>query len=855
MASRTSPETVAPVRRPSAGIRVRAMWVVLGLILLSLLVPPFVNVNRYRSRVAASIGWAIGREVSVAGIELQLLPRPGILLSNFIVADDPSYGAEPMLRADKVTAYLRLTSLWRGRLEIASMELENPSLNLVRRADGHWNLEQLVQRTEQASSAPTSKSRPESRVRFPYVEASSGRINFKLGQVKKAFAFADADFALWLESENEWGVRLDARPMRGDMAISDTGSLKMEGRFNRAGTLRTTPVSLKIDFSKGQLGQITKLIYGRDRGWRGGTTATAILTGTPAALGVTLDAQVDDFRRYDISLGETLRLRAHCTGVYSSPDDSLRDVLCESPVQPGLIRVRGSATNWGLDSLTANITAEQIPMARVIAFARHAKKDLPSDLTAVGDAQALLTVRKSGGAAPVWSGGGRTRQLALRSSVLKDDIELGEIEFAVATPPNLRSVRTRLPRHPAPQPAATGLKVVVKPFAISLGAASPATARGAFDEETYRFSVSGDAEVGRLVKVANALGVGTPVVGVQGAANVDLDVAGTWVGFVPPSPSGKLQLRNTTAELKGVAEPLHIASATATLAQQTFNLTALEGGFAKGPQIAGSATFPIHCTGPETCVLHFELHTDAVSLARLNQLLNPRLSRPWYHLLLPGQSNEDTLLKLRANGRFTIAQLQVGPLLASNVLGELTLDSGKAELNVLASDLLGGFHAGRWSADFTQSPPSFAGGGGIQRVSMEQLSALMHDNWATGTAGAKYDITLQGATVVALRDSAAGTISFDWHNGSLRHVSLAEAPMSFSLFTGSLAVKSAKLVLTDSKLQWGGAAYHVSGTAGLDRSLNVKLERAGNQSYAITGSLDQPRVEAVPSSSTQAALR
>ena len=44
-------------------------------------------------------GRALGREVSVSNIELKLLPRPGLVLSNFVVAEDSSYGAEPMLRA------------------------------------------------------------------------------------------------------------------------------------------------------------------------------------------------------------------------------------------------------------------------------------------------------------------------------------------------------------------------------------------------------------------------------------------------------------------------------------------------------------------------------------------------------------------------------------------------------------------------------------------------------------------------------------------------------------------------------------------------------------------------------------
>ena len=140
-------------------------------------------------------------------------------------------------------------------LEIGTLALENPSLNLVRRDDGHWNLEELIERTSQAHTAPTAAARPEYRNRFPYVEATAGRINFKLGPIKKAFAFSDADFALWLETENEWGVRLEARPMRADVPVGDAGMLRMEGKFQRAPSLRDTPVNLKATLTKGQLGR------------------------------------------------------------------------------------------------------------------------------------------------------------------------------------------------------------------------------------------------------------------------------------------------------------------------------------------------------------------------------------------------------------------------------------------------------------------------------------------------------------------------------------------------------------------------------------------------------------------------
>jgi hypothetical protein len=840
----------------------RMMWGGgLVLVLALVLLPPFVNVNRYRGRVAGAIGRALGREVTVSNIELKLLPRPGVVLYNFVVADDPSYGAEPMLRADVVTVYLRLTSLWRGRLESGTLDLDNPSLNLVRRADGHWNLEELVERASQASSAPTAKRRPEARPRFPYVEASSGRINFKLGDVKKAFAFTDADFALWLESENLWGFRVEARPVRTDLSINDTGTLKLEGRFQRASNLRDTPIYLKLNLSDSPLGQLTKLLYGRDRGWRGDVRASAVLTGSPAALGITLDARVDDFRRYDIALGEALPLRTHCTGTYASMNDALFDVRCESPVGPGLLRARGDAQGWGAaGGYEWDIAGEHIPAERVAALARHAKKDLPGDLTATGEVQAVFSVRKPPGGAPQWSGGGSTRSLALQAGVLKTPLELGEVEFAVpGNEPEAPGAKRKRSTHPAPPPITkAGFQLVVKPFAMPLGAPSPATGSGEIDADSYSLHLSGGAELGRLLNVAQAFGIGTPGIGLAGIAQVDVGTMGSWMGFASPAPSGKMQIRTATAELQGVSEPLLIDSASVQLADQLAKVTSFSAAFKQGTQVIGSASFPVHCTVPENCVLQFDVHSGDASLARLSQLLNPAFRRqPWYRLLSMGKRNEDALMKLRASGHFSVAHFALGSLTASNVNGSLELSSGKLRIHELRADLLGGHQDGSWLADFTVSPPRFMGNGVIDKLSMTQLALLMHDNWAAGPVDAEYSLTLSGLSADRLRSSAAGTADFTWSGGSLRHVSLDSRgiPIVFSKFSGKVSLRDGTFALSDCKLQTNGASYSVKGTASYGRNLAVQLERSGGQSYAISGTLDKPHVESVTNPAAEAALR
>ena len=360
------------------------------------------------------------------------------------------------------------------------------------------------------------------------------------------------------------------------------------------------------------------------------------------------------------------------------------------------------------------------------------------------------------------------------------------------------------------------------------------------------------------MNIAKALGVGAPGVGLAGIAQVDLDVAGTWVGFAPPGTSGTVQLHSVTAELQGVAEPLLISSAAATLANQQVTVTSFTAGFAKGPEITGSASFPAHCTAPESCTLHFDVRTDDASLARLNQLVNPSyFNRPWYHLLAIGQRREDELLKLHASGHFSSSRFEVGTAVANNVSATVEFDAGKLRVRDLRADILAGRHNGTWTADFTVAPPTYSGTGSITRVSMAQLATLMHDNWAAGAVDAQYSLAMRGLDGASLRDSASGAADFTWSDGSLRHVALdgRGAPLAFSNFMGKVALANGAFTLADCKLQSGGVSYTVNGTASYDRSLALRLERAGGRSYVISGPLDKPRVQTLMVPSAEAALR
>jgi len=185
------------------------------------------------------------------------------------------------------------------------------------------------------------------------------------------------------------------------------------------------------------------------------------------------------------------------------------------------------------------------------------------------------------------------------------------------------------------------------------------------------------------------------------------------------------------------------------------------------------------------------------------------------------------------------------------------MNAGDVELEVLRSDALGGHHTGKWTGDFTASPPKYTGGGVLQKVSMEQLSTLMHENWASGLTSGKYAISMQGKDVAALLNSVTGSADFTWTSGSLRKLALDgnPAPLTFASLVGIINVGGGKLTFDNCEMKTAAAIFNLKGTATYDRKLSFTLQRSGGTSYAVAGSLDQPEVTAVPTSTTQAQLQ
>jgi hypothetical protein len=829
--------------------RVRLALVLFVVLLVAFVAPPFISLDllhldRLSQRIVASLSRSLGRTVTTGKISFRLLPRPGFDVNNFAVKDDPHFSAEPVLRADAVRASLRLTSLWRGRLEIASLSLDSASLNLVRSDDGSWNLERLLLQAAQTPSAPTAKIQAEARPRFPYIEANDGRINFKSGPEKRVFAFSEADFALWLASENRWNVRLEARPIRTDENLADTGTISLSGSFDRASNIAATPFHFKLTIDKAQLGQWTRLIHGQDLGWRAGVHLDSEIQGTPSEFSAATQLSLSSFRRFDIARADNLDVTLRCNNTYRRPAGSssarLIDVKCALPLGGGEVDAQGQLQEISRHvSTDLRISVNQVPVSALAFVLLHAKSTLPNDLSGDGTVNGDFSVTRSAedDARFKWKGTVRAENATVRSKLLRPELSLGSFDFVLGSsiePGDIRAARSVRLR--TSSLLIEDNRAQIKSFAVELGGKSPGHVSGKLSSDGYEFALQGPAEIQRLLQIARTVGLNTPTTDAKGIANVDVQISGGWRNFAPPQLHGRADLLNASLSLKGIAEPLTITTARLQLTPDRVQLERIDAGFPVARlKFAGSLTAERHCTEHLVCNVDFALQTQELTSDSIRRLLPSR--QGGLSFLMGRQARPEWLLALNASGTVSAAHLQLQGLEARNVSGSIILEPDKVRIKEVRGDVFGGRHSGDWTIQFSSGKPAYSGSGRLQHVNMQLLSNALKEGWGSGTLDAQYNLDMSGNDSGELLDSASGTANFQWQKGKLAGKKSATM-IVFSQWDGDAVLRDRQLRLEGNRVLSTSGTQRVSGTVGLNGDADLQFEDSHGGGFAIQGPLN-----------------
>ena len=804
--------------------------VLILLVVAALVLPPLINISRYQHRISASLAASLGHPVEVSGITLILLPRPGVQIANFVVDSTAGYSAEPILQCSSVTAAFRIMSLWRGRLEIARISLDEPSLNLERAPDGQWNFASVLLQASRSQQAPTGLAMVRGQNRFPYIEATNARINFKYGNEKLPFSFLNADVSIWLENPHQWQLRFAAQPIRTDinLSLADTGQVKVSGSVDRASSTNELPLNLQAEWRGAPLGQVSRMLVAHDLGWRGDTSMTAHITGVPNALGIRLAAAADDFHRETFEPSRPLSLHVTCTATYRHALGSVDALHCLSPVGAGNLHISGTVQQIQANEPQPDLklVATHIPADEVLDLLRHTRGRLNTDMTLSGLIDGELTYtrqplpagpHKTAAARTIAGGALLASDLLVRSNGIQQP--LPDLRFAVQTP--------TLPAQP--------VALVLEPAHIDLGGPQPLVATARLTRQGYQLHYTGTALLQQLLPLAHAFSVvPTAFQGLQGngTADYNLTLQGDWLLPLanPLSNSlatadqiaalsavtGSIALHNADFQPSYLAEPVHIVTATAAISPTDLRWNGVTATLGT-THFTGSLHIPFPCPAP--CEREFDLAAQNVNFGTLAASLRGEDEGVVQEFInrVRSRSQDWPLLE----GTIHVARLGLGQLEIANASADLTLRDGDLEVRSLDGRTLGGALHATGAVDLA-STPRYDAAVQLRRASAPELAQLLKEHWGPGTIDLSSDLAMRGTTASDLSSSAKGTLHWNWIGGALPQ--LTATPLRrFDRWTGNGKVAKGSIAITSSEVTSSTTTAIVSGTIGSDRSLDLQV--------------------------------
>jgi hypothetical protein len=762
--------------------RVRKWWK-LALTIVAVLIAVQVGASSMaRTRgihayLIAQLERAFGRTVEVRHFNVVLLPRLMMDAEQVSIGEDPAFGNEYFLRAERLTAGLRWSGLLRGHFEFGTLSLSRPSLVLVRNEEGAWNLERWLPPAKSTLGAGSRfyGPRPQQTAanRLQKIDIDDGRINFKIGDEKLPFAFLGVSGSVEQVSSGRWQLQLEAQPWRSGVELQSPGTLMVRGDV--AGTsARLQPAEVHVHWGKVSLADLLRLLRGQDYGVRGvfsldgtaksGVAGHAVVAHTePGEWTFSVQARTAQIHRWDLSersdnpaANVTLE-GGWNTGMRSISADRLLVETMKSNLRGSARFAANTTPAWEVRLDSAGIQAADL-LAWYRAFDPNVNNGIVAEQYFTG-AVVLRGWPLEIGEAAFSSAGGEVRIPGLNAPLRIGAFQGGRQRGSL----NIAPVRISYVAPERGEPAALASTTKRRVAADSKSAVSIGLTHD-FSKRAGNLGIDGRAEtVEDVFKVMSALGRpmnrGWELTGpASGVLNYQWDNAAatkTWGGHVDVN-EGKLQVA-------GLNQPLQLSKGRLEWKSglRIASVTDVEGfGATWSGQIAEAAV----ADADGGAKWNFQLHANHLDAADLDRWMGPRARPGWLQRLLPsllggGTGNpaaSELLQRVNAEGElsadeFTLEDIKLEQLRASGALHDLHLEVRQAEARCA-----GGTLRAKLRAVFLPRP-SYDVTAELERVDLRQVPTPGNlTERFTGLASGIVHLTTQGVGRDELLQHLAG---------------------------------------------------------------------------------------------------
>ena len=637
-----------------------------ALIVVAGIVAPYWSADAYAGRIRSGLESALGRRVELGEVHFNLFTGPGFTVSKVVIHDDSAFGGEPFAYVESLEARPRFWALLGGRLEFASLLLEDTSVNLTRVESGAgtvWNFAELLHRT---------------RFEFlPALHVRSGRVNFKFGDTKSVFYLieSDLDVSPPASAGGVWRLQFSGQPARTDRPARGFGNFVAEGSW-RPGEM----LDLNFRLDRGAINDITSLIYGYDIGVHGMVSARTHMSGPLANLHINGALNIEDVHRWDLLPHGGTGWPFEFEGRLNLPAERLEldahSAAREAP--PLAVRFRAadylSRPHWGVAFNWNRFRVEPL-----LQLARHLGAQLPEGLKMEGTLDGAIGYAHPGR----WQG-----QLAFQDAAI-----------AIPDSPPVRFEQAEL---------------LFDGSHMRLPAAVARTS----ENDLARLEGEYDLDSGALdLTIATD---SMAVVGLRSQAALaavpilEQVQTGAWSGalqyrYVPGRDgewSGAFQLENANLPLAGFDEPLHIGSAKAKLDGAKVAVEKIQASLGD-LTVAADYRYEPGASRPH----RVRISLPSVDAAELERLMAPALRRTRgliARALSFGRAPvPDWLLSQRVDGSLAVDSLQLAGVELQKMKARIIWNGTMLVLADLTAGLNDGAASGTLSIDLRGAEPVY----------------------------------------------------------------------------------------------------------------------------------------------------
>jgi AsmA family/AsmA-like C-terminal region len=865
----------------------RALAIVVILIAFQAGVSFLARTHRVHAYLVGQLERAFGRQVEVLSFNARILPGPQLDANGVTVGEDPAFGHEYFLRAERLSAGLRWRGLLRGHFEFGTMSLNKPSLILVRNAEGRWNLERWLPPAKTSATQGRSVYGPPSPIapvnRLEKVEFDEGRINFKTGDDKLPFAFTSVSGSVEQVSPGRWQLQLEAQPWRSGVSLQSAGTIRVLGDVAGTST-RLQPAEISLHWSEASLADVFRLFRGQDYGVRGVFALDAAAKSGmakedgPGDWKFSLQGRCGQIHRWDLTeRADNPRLNVTVKGRWNVGAATLaaEEIAVEGPRSNlrGMFHLAGG----NAPSIELRLDSLGIQASDLLAWYRAFHPDVAEGVTVEQYFTGGMTLRGwplTLESAALSSSGGIVKVPGFAPLVLIGPFRGGRERGGLAIGP----VRFALGGEP---------REVTAPKRRAAALAVENTADLSFVQDLNTQAGSIDIEGNTLraedyLKLSAAFGHqlnrGWELTGQATAAT-------KWEWKKPFSGhwNGRIGFNKANLTVAGLNQPLKISESQLDWVdgRRVARVVKVEGfgGLWAGNIEEASSTDAAN--GPQW---NFHLSVDQLSAADLDRWVGPRARPNWLQRLLPtllGGSAPSTpaselVRRVNAEGELSIAQLTIEKLKLEKVLAKGSLRDLSLEVRAAQAEWAGGKARAKINARFLPRPV-YEISAELARVNLAQLpGAGRIAERLGGVASGTLQVKTEGVGRDELLAKLTGRGDFQLNKVEFRgwdvNASVADGAVHSGVSRwptgeGSFRLRDSSILLEDFRLDGGKQLTLVNGTLSFSRNADLAIETTSARKNThgklgvsetghilrISGPLDGPKVSVEKAGASQPA--